>query len=407
MDVKKLLVVIAFVILVGLLGFALYWVFFKQPAIDRVVENYNGGNIPSISNGNLNIVENQNFNQNEPLPWQEYLEDKVSPVAAGGLTQVTKITGNEVKGVVSSPTGLQYYDADTEQFYRINEKGEIELMSDQKFYQVEKVNWANSGSKAILEYPDGSNILYNFSTGKQITLPQELEDFDFNTAGNQITAKWIGTNEDNNWLVAANDDGSGMFLLEPLGDQSINTQMSFSPDNQVAALHRKYIDAQRQQVYPIGLHGENLKAFEVSGAGFVSEWSPEGNAMIYSVYHENTDYLPNLWVTKGNTAELGDVKISLNVATWPDKCTFSGENVLYCAVPQGMPRGAGMYPEIANDYPDNFYRINLETGAKTLIASPIGDSASYSANNLSISPDGSILYFMDQDSGSLQSIRLK
>jgi sugar lactone lactonase YvrE len=129
--------------------------------------------------------------------------------------------------------------------------------------------------------------------------------------------------------------------------------------------------------------------------------------MIYSVYHEDTDYMPSMYVTKGSTSELGDIKISLNVATWPEKCTFSGESTLYCAVPQGLPRGAGMYPEIAQEYPDNFYHIDLESGTKTLIASPIGDSASYSANGLSVSDDGSFLYFIDQNTGLLQSIRLK
>ncbi|HLD53322.1 MAG TPA: hypothetical protein VJA82_08460, partial [Sediminibacterium sp.] len=140
---------------------------------------------------------------------------------------------------------------------------------------------------------------------------------------------------------------------------------------------------------------------------FTSSWSPEGNSLLYSVYSETTDYLPNLWVTNGQTSRLGDLKVSLNLATWPDKCTFSGENSLYCAVPQGLPRGAGLYPEIANSYPDNFYRVDLSTGAKTLIASPVGDLGGYTAYNLFVSDDGQFLYFTDQDSGLLQSIRLR
>ena len=152
---------------------------------------------------------------------------------------------------------------------------------------------------------------------------------------------------------------------------------------------------------------ENFKSFKVSGAGFTSEWSPKGTSLLYSVYSESTNYNPNLWVTKGNTSELGDIKVSLNISTWPDKCTFVGENSLYCAVPQGLPRGAGLYPEIANDYLDNFYQINLNSGIKTLLASPVGIEGGYSANNLFVSPDGSILYFTDINSGTLQSIRLE
>ncbi|MCD4761122.1 hypothetical protein K8R42_04450 [bacterium] len=329
------------------------------------------------------------------------------PVASGGLTAVNKITDTKIDGLTSGSSGLQYYDKDKQKFYKINENGEIEELSNTLFYQVETVSWSNNGEKAILEYPDGSNILYNFKTGKQVTLPREMEEFSFNSIGNQITAKWIGNYEEDNWIVAANDDGSGMFLVEALGDQSYSTDVGYSPDNQIAAVHHKAYGIDRQEIYPIGLHGENLKSFVVDGAGFTSAWSPEGSTLLYSVHNQATDYTPNLWVTQGKTSELGDLKVSLNVATWPEKCTFSGENTLFCAVPQGLPRGAGLFPEIADRYPDNFYHIDLNTGTKTLIASPVGESGSYTAYNLFTSDDGSILYFIDNNSGTLQSIRLK
>ena len=407
MDRKKILLVIAFALFVFGIGFALYWVFFRTAPTIVPTTNFNAGNIPNINAGNVTII-NGNTNQGTTgLPWQQYLEDKVSTVANGGLTEVSDVVKNPVKGLVGTTQGVQYYDANKEQFYKINDKGELVSLSDKKFYGVDKVTWAGNGDKAILEYPDGSNILYNFRTGKQVTLPQELSEFSFNTSNDQIAAKWLSTNEDNNWLIAANDDGSGMFLVEPLGDKSYAVQVGFSPDNQVVALHEKAVDVQNQEVYPIGLHGENFKSFIVDGSGFTSKWSDNGSTLLYSVYNESTDYNPNLWVTKGRTGELGSIKVSLNVSTWPDKCAFVGEDGMYCAVPQGLPRGAGFYPEIAESYPDNFYYIDLNSGLKTLLASPVGPGGTYTANNLFISPDGSILYFTDLNSGNLQSIRLK
>ncbi|MFA6466743.1 MAG: hypothetical protein WCV71_02705 [Patescibacteria group bacterium] len=406
MDKKKILMVVAFILLVLGLSFALYWVFFRSTPPVTPPDDFNAGNLPGIGDGNVTIV-NQNTNtNNNGLPWQIYVPDKVSDVASGGLTKVDELVNNEVKGLTTSPNGLQYYDTNTQKFYRINENGQIEELSNKAFYKVDTVTWAGNGDKAILEYPDGSNILYNFSTGKQVTLPAEMEDFSFDASNSKIAAKWIGPSEDDNWLVVSNDDGSGMALIEPLGDQTHTTFVGFSPDNQVAVMHSKYVDAQRQEVYPLGLNGESFKSFIVNGAGFDYDWSPEGNSMIYSVYNGDTNYNPNLWVTNGQTSELGDIKVSLNIATWPDKCTFAGEDAMYCAVPQGLPRGAGLYPEIADRYPDNFYYINLNSGTKNLIASPIGASGSYTAHNLFRSPDGSLLYFTD-GSGNLQSIRLK
>ena len=405
MDNRKVLIVIGFILFVLVLGFALYWVFFRSVPIELRPDGFNAGNVPDIGAGNVSIIDtNDTINS---LPWEEYIKDEISPVASGGLTSVNPVTESAVDGVTTGIGGLQYYDKDAQQFYRINENGEIELLSDKKFFQVQDVTWANRGDKAILEYPDGTNILYNFKTGKQVTLPHEMEGFSFNTIGSQITAKWIGDNEDNNWLVAANDDGSGMFLIEPMGDQAHNTHVGFSPDNQVAALYTSYIDAERQEVLTNGLHGEILEFLTVSGAGFTSSWSPEGDTLLYSVYSSATDYAPNLWVTQGQTSSLGDLKVSLSVSTWPEKCTFSGSETLYCAVPQGLPRGAGLYPEIADGYPDNFYKVDLNSGIKTLLASPIGASGSYTAYDLRVSPDGSLLYFTDRVTGKLQSIRLK
>jgi len=408
MDIKKIITIIVFVLVVVGLGFALYYVFFRSDAPGlEVNQNFNSGNLPDIGNGNISVI-NTNTNQNvNGLPWQQYVNQPISEVANGGLTEVTKVTDTSVDGLIAGYRGLQYYDKDSQQFFYLDEDGRPRLLADKKFFQVSDITWTKSGEKAILEYPDGSNILYNFRTGKQVTLPIELQEFSFTSDGSQIVAKWLGETEENNWLVAANDDGSGLYLIEPLGDQSHNVQSIFSPDGQVAALNTKYVDAQRQEVYPIGLHGENFTSFVVNGAGFTADWSPQGTSLLYSVYNENTSYQPNLWVTKGTTSQLGEIKVSLNLSTWPDKCAFASESTLYCAVPQGLPRGAGFYPEVADQFPDNFYVVDLNTGNKSLIASPVGDGGSYSAYNLFFSSDGSTLYFTDRATGRLQSIRLK
>jgi hypothetical protein len=407
MSIKKILAIIGFVAFIVFVSWSLYWVFFRDKS-STVTDDpgFIGGTIPGVDEG-VNIIEEDDPDENQGLPWQQLFKDKISEVANGGLTAVTKLSEGSVAGLQTTEQGIKYYDESKDQFFRINDQGQPELITDKKFYEVDNVLWSPKDDKAILEYPDGMNVLYNFRTGEQVTLPAEMEDFSFKNSGYEIAAAWIGPHSDDNWIVTANDDGSGLGLIEPLGDQQHNTDIGYSPDSQVVALHRKSVDLQRQEVFPIGLHGENLRSFVVQGSGFTSEWSPAGDSLLYSIYNESTDYLPNLWVTNGQTNNLGDVKVSLNLATWPDKCNFSSENSLYCAVPQGLPRGAGLYPEIADNYTDNFYHIDLNTGTKTLIASPVGESGAYTAYNLFVSNDGSMLYFTDQSTGRLQSIRLQ
>lgn len=411
MNVKKILIVAIFILSVLGLGFALYWVFFRSaPITDTANTNGGPGSFPGIATGTPQVT-NTNTNNIPTLPGQLFDPSKVSKVANGGLTEVTKVVTDPVLGLTNSSNGVSFYDTTKQQFFRINSNGQVELLSDKLFYGVSGVTWSNTGEKAIIEYPDGVNVLYNFKDKKQTTIPQEMQDFSFSQQGDAIAAKWFSdasqNDPDNNWIVVAKDDGSGLALVEKLGDKSYSTQIAFSPDNQVAALHQKSIDNLRQMVYPIGLNGENLQAFEVAGSGFTSKWSPSGKSLTYSVYNAQTDYLPNLWVTSGKTGEMGELKVSLNINTWPEKCTYTDDSTMFCAVPQGLPRGAGIYPEIASQYPDNFYRVDLNSGVKTLLASPVGSEGAYSGYNLTVSADGTILYFTDRNSGTLQSIRLK
>lgn len=408
MNIKKIFAIIAFIIFIIGMAFALYWVFFRSISTAPIDDNNNfqPGNLPGIGSGTSTVVDGGG-DGNVGLPWEDYFDGKVSKIANGGPTAVTRVVENNVNGVTDGNFGLQYYDEVEQKFYRINEEGRPVVLSDKKFYQVDNVTWDNSGEKAIIEYPDGSNIVYDFRTNKQVTLPAEMEEFSFNSAGNQIVAEWQGGSDENNWIISSNYDGSSKKLIEPLGDQAHNTQIEISPDNQVAALYRKYVDAQRQEVVPIGFNDENYKSFVVNGAGFTSKWSNDGESLIYSVYNSETNYNPNLWVTSGDTGDLGDIKVSLNLQTWPEKCTFTNNNSVICAVPQGLERGAGLFPESANEYPDNFYSVNLDTGAKTLLASPVGQEGRYSAQNLFVSNDGTTLYFTDINTGKLQSIQLR
>ena len=79
----------------------------------------------------------------------------------------------------------------------------------------------------------------------------------------------------------------------------------------------------------------------------------------------------------------------------------------YCAVPESLPEGAGYVPEVADNTPDLIYKIDLTTGAKTLLARPTGDRNNYTVEQLMVSSDGSVLYFVDKQTGRLYSIKLK
>jgi sugar lactone lactonase YvrE len=74
-------------------------------------------------------------------------------------------------------------------------------------------------------------------------------------------------------------------------------------------------------------------------------------------------------------------------------------------VPQNLPTGSGWYPQLANNLPDSFYKVDLNSGQVSLLAEPVGNQPFYSATSVYLSPDGKILYFQDR-SGSVYSLGL-
>ena len=127
MNVKKILLLIAFIAFIAGVSFALYWVFFRsvQPSSNDDL-GFSGGIIPGVGEG-IDIVEDPTGPSG--LPWQEYdPEGKVSSVANGSLNKVSRLSDASVAGLKATTDGIKYYDQDKNQFFRINSQGEPELI---------------------------------------------------------------------------------------------------------------------------------------------------------------------------------------------------------------------------------------------------------------------------------------
>lgn len=330
-----------------------------------------------------------------------------SPVARGGLTLAAPITTR----TVSSPalgaggSGARFYDKSEGKFYAIGEDGVERLLADKTFPNAKNVVWSPGDDKAIIEFPDGANVLYNFRTGAQATLPKHWQDFSFSPDGGRIAGKSIGTDQENRFLMVANADGSGATAIEPLGANADKVQVAWSPRSEVIAFSRtgNPIGFGREEILFIGTQGENFKSAIVEGLGFKGQWSGDGNRVLYSVYSPASGYRPELWVTDGAGESIGANRRRIGLETWVDKCTVTDAATAYCAVPTSLSEGAAFAPEIASETADLIYRIDLATGGRTLVAEPETRS---SISKIMVSRDGRALYFTEALSGALRRIQL-
>ncbi len=405
MKYKKILLAIIFLIIAAILAFLLYVLFFKKavpPALPKEEISTTTGILPPSEEGAPIIAEEEA----EGIIPISQMKEKIDETALGGITQTTLL--NDAPGLAPTLAGngtdVQYYNQSDGKFYQLDENGNIKALSDKIFHNVEKITWSPQKNKAILEYPDGANIVYDFALDKQITLPKHWENFDFSTDGDKIVMKSIGLDPANRWLAIADNDGSGSRAIEYIGENADTVYPSWSPNNQSIAMYTQGVDFNRQEVFFVGLNDENFKSTVVEGRGFEYAWSAKGDRLLYSVYSTDNDLKPKLWVVNAQGENIGSNRKNLELETWASKCVFANNENLYCGVPESLETGTGMFPEMAKNVRDNLYYINVATGQKKLIAIPDGD---YNISDLIATKNEDMLYFTDAKTGLIHKIELK
>ncbi len=403
---KKIFLILGFLILVALIAYLLWSLFFSPspttPA--AVTPSETGGGLPIAGPGG-EITGQATTTGGLPGTSGAPSPNEPSQVASGGITQTTPLTPSPITNpTLSKNGGVQYYNPGDGLFYQIDKNGNAVALSDKVFHNVQNVVWAPTKDKAIIEYPDGNKILYNFQTKQQVTLPAHWEDFSFSPTSGQIVSKSLGLDPENRWLMVSSDDGSQAKTLENIGTNDKTVYPAWSPNNQIVAMYTQGVDFNRQEVFFVGLNGENFKSTIIEGRGFEGQWSTTGDRLLYSVYSTDTNLNPQLWIVDATADTIGQERRGIGLSTWADKCTFASNTEVYCAVPESLEKGAGMFPELADKTKDNLYRINLETGAKELIAIPSG---AYNISQIMVPASDNYLYFTDKKTNQLYQVRLR
>lgn len=393
------------------MGYLFYWMFFraKLPAGQAPTAEELAGQLPSAGKG---------------LPGQ----GAATPTAPGGLPSGEGVTGIVPEGpgaaVVPSKvnllrdgitqavtpsgdgSGARFYNPEDGRFYKIDTAGNSVMLGEKQFFNVDKVNWGKQKDEVILEFPDGSNVFYDFAAKKQVTLPQHWKDFEFSPGDEKIVSKSIGLDSDNRYLITANPDGTDAKAIEPLGDEEDRAHVSWSPNAQVIAYGESPtpLGDNQQEIVFVGQNHENLKSIYAPGRGFTPVWSPNGKQILFSTYNANTNNKPSLWIVSGDPNTMGAGRRTFNLNTWADKCAWSGENDIYCGVPQNLPDNAGYSRSEFSDLPDDVYHIDLQNGIATKLTLP---DTGLTVQSPVINGDKNKLIFSDAQSGKLYSYDLK
>jgi hypothetical protein len=392
------------------IAYALYAVFFKRAPLPSEIAEPEKKPSAALPLAEDKALVSPEIKPEERFPIAPALEP--TPVAAGRITEIKELFPSNAQNarLRADGQGIDFYNNTDNTFYKIALDGSLKQLSTKTFPAVQNVTWAQEKDRAIMEFPDGSNIFFDFDAQKQVTLPKHWEQFSFNPTGEKIATKSISADESKRVLIITRADGSeakAVASIEQAADQVIPT---WSPNNNIIAIAQTGAPVaggggDRQNIYLVNeLKTGSYPQLTVDGWGFEHQWSTTGNLMAYSVYNSKSNFKPHLWVVTTSIGKEGARKIDTGLETWSYKCSYANDTTLYCAVPQYLEEGFGIKPQLANTIPDDIYKIDLNTNIKTLIGTPQGD---FSIEKLMVNKDESKIFFVSRDINGLHEMRLK
>ncbi len=409
---KKIAIIAGFIAVCLLLVFFIYKLFFSDDVRDD--EGFVGGDIPewvkNLPDGGVRVDDSVGDGADS---FGDDRARKIDTIAQGGLTKVVTVTDARALDpvVTRDGSGVVFYDRQDGMFYRVSADGSSKtLLTDEKFFLVEDITWSPKKDKAVLEYPDGSNIIYDFVKRKSITLPKEVVEPEFAPRSDELAFMTDARNPDDNWIVLSDSRYGSARLIEPVGENIDDVQIAFSPDESIVAMYSSPVGINQEEVIFIGKQGENFKSMVVNGLNFKGKYSPDGSRMLYSVISMTEGFYPSLWVADVRADNIGNNMYDLGVTTWVDKCTFDKSGrIVYCAVPQNLPANSGLSSRAYRTTNDAFYRIDLDTGLKKIIAIPADEDKdlTFAVVDIWLDSSGNNLFFWDAYTEQIFKIRIR
>lgn len=412
-------IILAALVLFFLGSMFLVVTYFLKPTYQEVVvgnqntSRQGGGTLPEIGGGfNANIAGGVGGSlPNVNIVGRVVEGGAGSDVANGGKTRADEVVSGRVADIRVGGSGqLELYDASDGVFYHLTSSGQKIKLSDEEFPNAESVTWSPDDRKAIIEFPDGTAVLKDFSRNTRITLPREGQDFVFQDDSEHVVFNYVTQDPDRNFLVVGDPAGADVKAVEPIGDRFERVQPTYSPDGSIVAFYRKAHGAASEEIVFIGQQQEVFKSLVVNGIDFRGMWLPEGDRLLYSVISPDNGYNPTLWVVDAHGESIGLNNTQLGISATADSCAISESGqIAYCPVPKELQNGAGLDPALFANQESTIYEVNLANGYTRMIADPVSDDGSRGVvvQDLQVSADGGALYFIDGRTSKVLKVKLK
>lgn len=266
--------------------------------------------------------------------------------------------------------------------------------------------WSYDKSKAINIYQENGTIkkvLFDFSTQKAVQLDSRIKFVNFAQNKDKIAYQFIDESLGTNKIAIA--DSNGLNWKNIFSTRAENLKIYWPSENTVAfATSPSGLALGSAFTKKIDDESSGLTKTISDAFGLTIKYSPDGSRLLYSKT-DQFGHNPSLHLIRdGGSAE------NLNLSTLSDKCVFSQNNNIYCAVPKiingSLVLPDDFYKNTAN-FSDVFFKIDASANRSSILLDPADFKYDFNASDIQISPNEDYLVFINKKDGLLYSVKIK
>lgn len=376
---KRLIILIS--IITGIVFFAILilWLLFRTPTAEK----------PPVAE---QPTEEEITPPITPPKEEEFAVFKLSDVAAISPT----ISGNKVL----------YYSKLNGNVYETDFKGEeTQPKTNINITDLITTIWSRDKTKAINIYKENEvvkKVFFDFATKKATQLDSRIKWASFASDKDRIAYQFVDESLGTNKIAVADPNGLNFQSVFPLRMADVRV---YWPSEDIVAFATAPSGLVPGAAFSktVSNPEAGLTKLVDNANGLTIKYSTDGSRLLYSKT-DQFGHSPTLSLIKDGATD------NLNINTISDKCAFSQNNNIYCAVPRlingSLVLPDDFYKNTAN-FSDIFFKIDAAGNRSSIIFDPADLKYDFNATDISISSNEDYLIFVNKKDGLLYSIKIK
>lgn len=330
-----------------------------------------------------------------------------SPTTTIIPAKIKLLSQEPVLNAIIDNNTVKYYSSANGNVFRSEFDGSgTTIVSSDVLANLIKIMWSPIDKTKIIALFEETNqikrFFYDFKSNQSAQLDANIRYLNWSPTENKIVYQYYNTQNGLSNISIANPDGSGW---KNIFETRIKDLIVEWPSANLIVLRTKASGIAQSVVYTMDTSGKNFGKMIDNTYGLTTLWSPSGDKMLYS---ETNGYGQGLKLKLLSVAD--HATRQLDFITLPEKCVWSKNNIdIFCAVPKVIADQAVLPDDYYKDFiefSDSFYKINLNTGQKTLLFES-DTTAAFNASQLLLDDSEQYLIFVNKKDGALYSLKLQ